>query len=90
MVTKIDGTFVMDRYGLVKEAGTSNNLTTMLSNLYPTGSILEVGITVKQVGSRPLCEAQAKYSTCRSVLNTDGTCPDAEYHKVEDEVEVAA
>ena len=80
----------MDRYGLVREDGSGNNLSTMLSNLYGTGSLLDVTITVKKVGSRPLCQAKNKYdSACRSVLNLDGTCPDADYHVVE-EVEVAA
>ena len=77
----IDGTFIADGgyYGLL-EATSRAKLNNIVESAYKKGTLLNVHLVVEDVGSRPLCKEQTKYSLCNEVLNADGTCPDVERH----------
>lgn len=91
MDTTIKGKFFIGEYDRVMSVtNRDQSLDSMLAHLYQKGVILSVAISVNATSEKlPLCNAQTQYrdSKCGMILDADGGCPGANYHKKDEDAE---
>lgn len=84
MDTTIKGKFFIGDYNrIVSLTNREQTLEEMFAHLYPKGTILTLAVSVSGgVEKLPACNFETEYrSKCGTILDADGTCPSANYHK---------